>query len=117
MGSLLVLTDHNRQRRAAVRYSLQLPVIFNWQEDEKHTGGGFTSDVSLEGALIQSTVCPPMGCEISIEILVPSPNDFRQQLRVQCQGKVTRIARYFGGYSFGVKGYFDDRQITRHFAM
>jgi hypothetical protein len=100
-----------------VRYPLQLPVIFNWQEGEKHTGGGFTCDVSLDGALIQSAVCPPIGCEISIEILLPAPNEVRQQLRVQCQGTVTRVSRYFGGYSFGVKGYFDDGQIRRHFTV
>jgi hypothetical protein len=117
MSSLLVLTDHKRQRRSAVRYPLQLPVIFNWQEGETHTGGGFTSDVSLDGALIQSAVCPPMGSELSIEILVPCPDEFREQLRILCSGKVTRVARYFGGYSFGVKGCFGDGQIVRHFAI
>ena len=39
----------DRNRRTAVRYKLQLPVIFHWNEGGECTGGGFTSDVALDG--------------------------------------------------------------------
>ena len=54
------------QRRTAVRYKLRLPVIFHWNDGFEHTSGGFTSDVSLEGALILSKESPPVGARASI---------------------------------------------------
>lgn len=108
MKSLLVITDYKKPRKSAVRYRCQLPVIFNWHEEGRQNGAGFTSDVSLEGALIQSPVSPPVGCEVFVQILVPSPNEDGTQLRVQCTGKVHRVVRQSDGYSFGVRGSFED---------
>jgi hypothetical protein len=116
MPPLLVpnlVQKHHRQRRSAVRYKLQLPVIFHWMDGVEHTAGGFTSDVALDGALIQSAVCPPVGCDVRIEVLIPSPDLSRYQLRIQCSGKVTRNVSQCGGRSFGVRGFFDDDNITR----
>ncbi len=114
MKSLLVITDYKKPRKSVMRYRCQLPVTFNWQEEGQHIGAGFTRDVSLDGALIQSTVSPPVGCEVSVEILVPSPNEDGKQLRVQCTGKVNRVVRQSGGYSFGVRGFFEDRITLEH---
>jgi hypothetical protein len=116
MKPLLVITDYRKPRKSAVRYRCQLPVIFNWQEEGQHTGAGFTCDVSLEGALIQSAVSPPVGCDVSVEILVPSPNADGKQLKVLCSGKVNRVVRQSRGYSFGVRGFFDDH-ITHHHGL
>ena len=113
MKSLLVITDYKKPHKAAVSYPCQLPVIFNWQEKGQHNGAGFTCDVSLEGALIHSPVSPPVGSDVLIQILIPSPDRFGKQLRVQCTGKVNRVVRRSGGFSFGVKGCFED-QITGH---
>ena len=63
----------DRNRRSAVRYKLQLPVIFHWNEGGECTGGGFTSDVALDGALINSSTCPPVGTDVLIEVLLLSP--------------------------------------------
>lgn len=114
MKSLLVITDYKKPRKSAVRYRCQLPVTFNWHQEGQHMGAGFTRDVSLDGALIQSTVSPPVGCEVSVEILVPSPNEDGKHLRVQCTGKVNGVVRQSGGYSFGVRGFFDDRITLEH---
>ncbi len=35
-----------------MRYKLQLPVIFRWNDGAEQTEGGFTSDVAVDGALI-----------------------------------------------------------------
>lgn len=100
------------QRRSAVRYKLQLPVIFHWNDGSEHTEGGFTWDVALDGALIRSANCPPVGSEVRVEILLPSPVSNLEQLRIQCVGRVTRIVAMgnFGG--FGVEGDFDDDHLT-----
>lgn len=108
MNSPLVITDFRKPRRSAVRFRCQLPVIFSWQAEGQHSGAGFTCEVALDGAFIQSAVSPPVGCDISVEILVPSPNEIGKQLRVQCTGRVNHVVRQSGGYSFGVTGFFND---------
>lgn len=101
------------QRRNAVRYKLQLPVIFHWNDGTEHTEGGFTSDVALDGALILSSKRPPIGSQVSIELLIPSPDETGEELRIECHGKVTRVLDEPGCSGFGVQGTFDDEHFTR----
>jgi hypothetical protein len=101
------------ERRSAVRYRLHLPVIFHWNDGGEFTEGGFTYDVALDGALICSQRCPPIGCDVRIEVLIPSPDKKSEQLRIQCAGKVTRCVSDGNNASFGVRGFFDDDHITR----
>lgn len=110
MGRLLAAVIPS-ERRSAVRYKLQLPVIFHWNDGSDHTDGGFTCDVARDGALIRSAACPPIGCEIRVEVLLPSLRSASEELRIQCVGKVTRAAKK-GCATFGVEGNFDDDQIT-----
>lgn len=101
------------ERRAAVRYRLRLPVIFHWNDGTDQTEGGFTSDVALDGALIRSSRCPPVGADIRIEVLVPSPDDAVEEIRIECTGKVTRVWQQPGTGYFGVHGAFNDDQLTK----
>ena len=112
---LLLVNEPTLQRRAAVRYKLRLPVIFHWNDGTQHTEGGFTNDVALDGALIFSTKCPPVGSDIRIEVLVPSPDQSGEELRIECIGKVTRVAEQSG--CFGVHGTVDDDHLTRHVSV
>jgi hypothetical protein len=116
MESVLFI-EREPQRRSAMRYRLHLPVIFHWKDGCELTEGGFTYDIALNGALICSTRCPPIGCDIRIEVLVPSPNDRSEQLRIQCVGKVTRAVSEDGRCSFGVRGHFDDDHIVRQMVV
>lgn len=100
------------QRRSTVRYKLRLPVIFYWNDGTEHTGGGFTNDVALDGALIFSSSCPPVGTRIRIEVLLPSLDESGAELRIECVGSVVRVAEQAG--CFGVHGVFDDDHLTRH---
>ncbi len=110
--NLLLLNESGLQRRSAVRYRLRLPVIFHWGDGNERTEGGFTNDVALDGALIFSANCPPVGSDIRIEVLVPSPDLSGDELRIECNGKVTRVADQAG--CFGVRGTFDDDHLTRY---
>lgn len=104
------------ERRVQVRYKLRLPVIFHWiYNGVQHTEGGFTCDVALDGALIFSSKCPPLGSDIRIEVLIPSPDRRGEELRIECTGKVTRTAEQAG--CFGVYGTFDDDHITSQALM
>jgi PilZ domain len=107
------ILERSLQRRTAVRYKLQLPVIFHWNDGTEHTAGGFTSDVALDGALILSSKCPPIGSEVRIEVLLPSPDQSAEELRIECTGTVTRILEQQGCKAFGVHGIFDDDHLTR----
>jgi hypothetical protein len=101
------------EQRTAVRYKLRLPVIFRWNDGVEHTEGGFTSDVALDGALILSSRCPKVGADIRIEVLIPSPDDSAEEIRIECVGKVTRVWQQPGLAYFGVQGTFDDDRLTR----
>jgi len=109
---LFLVNEPSLQRRAANRYKLRLPVIFIWNDGNEHTEGGFTNDIALGGALIFSSKCPPVGANIRIEVLIPSPGQFDEQLRIECVGKVVRVAEQAG--CFGISGSFDDEHLTRH---
>jgi hypothetical protein len=106
--------DFFPERRIAVRYRLQLPVIFHWNDGMEHTEGGFTSDVALDGALIHSSKCPPVGADVRIEVLIPSPDHSAEEIRIECTGKVTRVWEQPGSAYFGIHGTFDDEYLTRH---
>lgn len=111
--NLVPILEHGLQRRTATRYKLRLPVIFYWDEGEEHTGAGFTIDVALDGALISSSKCPPVGASVRIEVLIPSPGQSDEELRIECIGKVTRVVEQVGCRLFGVHGSFDDDHLTR----
>jgi len=108
------MQEKGLQRRTAVRYKLRLPVIFRWNDGVEHTSGGFTSDVALDGALILSSDCPPVGSEVRIEVLIPSPEMRNQELRIGCSGKVVHTSQRSGYNAFGFHGIFEDEQLTRH---
>jgi hypothetical protein len=114
---LLHLTERGVQRRAAVRYRLRLPVIFHWNNGTEHTEGGFTTDVALDGAFILSSRCPAVGSDVRIEVLLPSLDESGGELRIECTGKVTRVAGEGGCSGFGVRGIFDDDHLTPHVPM
>jgi hypothetical protein len=103
------------QRPAAVRYKLRLPVIFHWNDGTEHTEGGFTCHVALDGALIFSSKCPPVGSDIRIEVLLLAPDQSGEGLRIECIGKVARVEEHEG--CFGVHGMFDDEHLTRAMAI
>jgi hypothetical protein len=100
-------------RRAAVRYKLRLPAIFRWIDGDEQTEGGFTTIVSLDGVIVVSSRRPPVGAEVRIELLLPSPDEMGCELHVQCVGKVTQAQGTNNYGSFAVQGLFDDEHLTR----
>ncbi len=110
--SRISILDCRMQRRNAVRYRLQLPVIFHWQDSKEHTDGGFTKDVGLDGALILSRECPPVGAVVRLELLIPCPVRNGEEVRLECIGTVTRVADEQGRHFFGVKGFFEDNHLS-----
>jgi len=56
-----------------VRYRLQLPAVFRWEEPSgtRFQGDGVTRDVSGVGAYIFGAKCPTIQTEVEIHIVVP----------------------------------------------
>ena len=90
-------------------------MIFYWNDGVDRTGRGLTCDVALDGALIFSSNCPPIGSAVRIEVLIPSPDLSGDGLQIECTGKVTRVVEEAG--CFGVHGMFDDDHLTRQVLM
>jgi len=106
------VTLHTFQRRVALRYRLHLPVIFHWNDGVEHTSGGFTSDVAMDGALILSRECPPVGSQVRLEVLFPSPEADNGEVSIDCSGTVVYISARSGYSAFGFHGRFEDEQLT-----
>jgi hypothetical protein len=108
------IPEGSLERRSSLRYKLRLPVIFHWNDGTEHTEGGFTSDVALDGALILSSNCPPIGADVRLEVLIPAPGHTAMEIRIECIGTVTRVWEQPGLAYFGVHGLFNDEHLTRH---
>lgn len=81
------------ERRTAIRYPLEIPVVFRWvergQERESH---GCTRDVSVRGTFVHSGDCPPRGARVAIKLKFPALLRRRAE-RVDGAGLVLRVER------------------------
>lgn len=107
------ISERSPERRNAARYNLRLPVLFHWKDGEERTNGGFTRDVGLKGALILSKVCPPVGTNVRVEVLIPSPDRHGEDLRIECIAKITRVVEKSGCQAFGIHGTLDDKYLSQ----
>ena len=79
--------------RKNVRYQLQVLAVFRWRDRKKgdeHRVEGRTRDISISGAFISASVCPPVGMAVKVDmVLATIPNSLRS-LRLNAQGRVVR---------------------------
>jgi hypothetical protein len=79
--------------RRAIRYPLQLPASFSW-EDEKgivRQGGGRTRNISEKGAFVDATVCPPINSSVELHFSLPALSDSSRGMHVQHTGETIRL--------------------------
>src|ERR1700756_752481 len=86
-----------KQPRKAIRFPLEAPIVFRWADTgiEKQ-GEGRTHDISEGGAFVLSSICPPLGTEISFNIFLPVLPGFEPKARVEAVGRVLRIEQARG---------------------
>jgi hypothetical protein len=81
------------ERRKAVRFPLQAPVILQWTEPSGTTREdlGQTRNVSISGAFVVCSFSLPTGTVVSLEVRLPplERNTF-QALQLRGRGTVTR---------------------------
>lgn len=78
--------------RRAVRYSLQVPTIFVWKDENgiEQRVEGRTRDISTTGAYVVSRVCPPEGAMVRVDMLLATVHDSQRGLRLNAHGRVVR---------------------------
>lgn len=61
---------HLAERRARIRYRMNASVLFRWNDpsDGLHQGEGVTRDMSVAGAFILTTTCPPPNATVQVEV-------------------------------------------------
>jgi len=78
-------------------------VIFEWSDGTDHVEGGFTKEIARDAAFILSDHCPPVGSEVRMKVLFPSPA-MPDPVCLECEGRVACLSDDIGtkAYSFSV---------------
>ena len=61
------------ERRKGIRYRLNAPAVFRWSGPESghHQAEGVTRDMSVAGAFVITSTCPPPNSMIQMEVVFP----------------------------------------------
>ena len=94
------------ERRRAIRYPLQLPASFSW-EDEKgivRQGEGHTRNISEKGAFVDAAILPPIGYSVELHFSLPALSDSGRKMRVLHTGETLRLegteqGKHSGGFA------------------
>jgi hypothetical protein len=117
--SIKEAADNSLERRKIIRYRMRAQVIFHWSRSrkERFQGEGTTRDVSLGGAYILTTTCPPVSTTVQMEIIFP-PLHSVSSTRIRAKMKVLRVEPAIAGErrgGFSVIGKaFSVRAITKN---
>jgi hypothetical protein len=110
-----VLAGGPVEQRRAVRFSLQVPVMYRWKDRSGRTQESFgrTRDISILGAFVVCLVPPPVGIKVGLEIhLPPLERNAVQQLRLEAKGKVTRVTDTDQDSGFAATSRFELHEIV-----
>jgi hypothetical protein len=79
--------------RKEVRYRLDVPALFYWDNIEKRRlhGEGITRDISVFGAFIVSPTCPPVEVPLLFEVILPSLPGTMPVVRIKGEARVVRV--------------------------
>ena len=91
--------------RKEVRYRLDVPALFYWDnvEQRRLQGEGITRDISVFGAFIVSPICPPIGVPLLFEVVLPSLPGAMPVVRIKGEARVVRVDHPSGGQ--GANGF------------
>ena len=73
------------------RYGLEVPIVFSWKEGHTAQQGiGLTRNLSLRGAFIHATTCPPLGARLGFKAFLP-PCGANSSVLLHGRGEVVRL--------------------------
>jgi hypothetical protein len=81
------------ERRRAIRYPLQLPASFTWEDEERivRHGEGRTRNISDKGAFVDAGICPTIGSSVELHFSLPALSDKARKMHVQYTGETLRL--------------------------
>jgi len=101
--------------RRAIRFPLEVPVAFWWNDASGITqhGEGRSRDISESGVFILGKVCPPLGARVGLRIFIEELPNTARAIRVQIDGHVLRVAN--SGTEAGTSGFavLSDRAVLK----
>ena len=103
--------------RKELRYRLEAPAIFTWEnfQGKSLQGEGLTRDVSLVGAFILTSTCPPNMSFIRVEVALPSLTGINADIRILGRARVVRIEHPSGGH--GENGFAVVREDLNNWSL
>jgi PilZ domain len=94
-------TQVHVERRAAQRFEFHLPVSIRVANSDIEAHG-FTRDLSARGAFFYTDFALTEGDQVELTVLMPSEITLAENMRVRCQGRVTRSLAVEGKFGAAV---------------
>jgi hypothetical protein len=89
------------ERRATIRYVVEVPVRFQWKREGKmQEGEGLTRNISRDGLFVVGNLSPQVGDITSLEVSLRSVESPAPGVRLKAKGEVVRVE----GNGFAVEG-------------
>jgi PilZ domain len=103
------------QRRKAMRFPLDVPVVFWWMDANGvyQLGEGRSYDVSESGVFVCARACPPAGAQVGLKIPIPEILDAPRALRMEVAGRVLRVEQVRSGEGRDGFAILSDQAILR----
>jgi len=103
------------QRRKAMRFPLDVPVVFWWIDATGvyQLGEGRSYDVSESGVFVCARACPPAGAQVGLKIPIPEIFDAPRALRMEVAGRVLRVEQVRSGEGRDGFAILSDQAILR----
>ena len=117
----VAVAEFERPTRKNMRYPVQAPVHFWWKGEagDRRRGEGLSRDISVTGAFIFASDCPPIGTEIGIRIFLVAVPEITKGLCVETHGRVLRVEQITGGelgsgFAVLTRGsmFYEDQEIS-----
>jgi hypothetical protein len=89
-----VCSARSVEQRRAVRFGVQVQVIYSWTDPSgrNQRGVGRTRNISISGVFVVCSSPPKEGTQVDLEInLPPLAAGAQQNLKLETKGKVTRV--------------------------
>lgn len=81
------------QLRGELRYELNAQANYSWEvaDHGRVRGEGVTRDLSIVGAFVATSTCPPVQTTVRVEIALPSLPGMRTKIRLTGEARVVRV--------------------------
>jgi hypothetical protein len=88
------MTDvYPNDRRKSERYSITVPVRFQWRavDGRWHNAFGVTRDIGIAGLFVESASVPPVDSVLELTVTLPATSKFDTTLQLSCIAVVRHV--------------------------